>query len=144
MRHVAAGHPTARHLRTIPGVGSSLSLALAEEMGDVERFPSITHLRGCSIVAPAVYQSGDKDVRGRLTKTGNTWLRHAAVPAAQRIGQMRRPDPRPKRMSLSVAFRRGRNPPRIGAGVRLPALANQRALWGRGMWMRLGRRADCS
>jgi transposase len=116
---VAAAHPAAERLRTIPGIGPFLSLALAVEIGDVNRFPSSTHLRGYSGLTPAVYQSGDTDARGPLTKTGNRWLRYAAVLAAQRIGQMREPDPRLKRLFLSVAFRHGRNPGKIAVARRL-------------------------
>jgi transposase len=112
-------HPIARRLRTIPGIGPFLSLALAVEIGDINRFPGPTQLRGYSGLVPAVYQSGDKDARGPLTKAGNKWLRYAAVLAAQRIGQMKEPDPRLKRIFLSVAFRHGRNPGKIAAARRL-------------------------
>jgi transposase len=112
-------HPVARRLRTIPGIGPFLSLALAVEIGDINRFPGPTQLRGYSGLVPAVYQSGDRDVRGPLTKAGNKWLRYAAVLAAQRIGQMREPDPRLKRIFLSVAFRHGRNPGKIAVARRL-------------------------
>jgi len=112
-------HPIARRLRTIPGIGPFLSLALAVEIGDINRFPGPTQLRGYSGLVPAVYQSGDKDARGPLTKAGNKWLRYAAVLAAQRIGQMKEPDPRLKRIFLSVAFRHGRNPGKIAVARRL-------------------------
>ena len=39
--------------------------------------------------------------------------------AAKRIGQMREPNPRLKRIFLSVAFRHGRNPGKIAAARRL-------------------------
>lgn len=45
--------------------------------------------------------------------------RYAAVLAAQRIGQMKEPDPRLKRLFLSVAFRHGRNPAKIAVARRL-------------------------
>jgi len=109
----------ARRLRTIPGIGPFLSLALALEIGDINRFPSATQLRGYSGLVPAVHQSGDKDARGPLTKTGNKWLRYAAVQGAQRMSQMRHPDPRMKRIFLSVSFRRGCNPGKIAAARRL-------------------------
>jgi len=112
-------HPVARRLRTIPGIGPYLGLALAVEIGDISRFPGPAQLRGYSGLVPAVYQSGDKDARGPLTKAGNRWLRYAAVLAAQRIGQMKEPDPRLKRVFLSVAFRHGRNPGKIAAARRL-------------------------
>jgi transposase len=112
-------HPTARRLRTIPGIGPFLSLALAVEIGDINRFPGPTQLRGYSGLVPAVYQSGDKDARGPLTKAGNKWLRYAAVLGAQRIGMMKEPDPRLKCIFLSVAFRHGRNPAKIAVARRL-------------------------
>jgi len=119
VEHAAARHPVAQRLRTIPGIGPYLSLALAVEIGDVGRFPSPAHLRGYSGLTPAVYQSGDKDARGPLTKRGNKWLRYAAVLAAQRMAQMRHPDPKLKRTFLSVSFRHGRNPGKIAAARRL-------------------------
>jgi transposase len=115
----SAKHPMAQRLRTIPGIGPFLSLALAVEIGDINRFPGPSQLRGYSGLVPAVYQSGDKDARGPLTKAGNKWLRYAAVLAAQRIGQMKEPDPRLKRIFLSVAFRHGRNPGKIAVARRL-------------------------
>jgi len=41
------------------------------------------------------------------------------VLAAQRIGQTREPDPRLKRIFLSVTFRHGRNPAKIAVARRL-------------------------
>jgi len=119
IEQVAASHPAAQRLRTIPGIGPFLSLSLAAEIGDIERFPSAAHLRGYSGLVPAVHQSGNKDARGPLTKTGNKWLRYAAVQAAQRTTQMRHPDPRLKRTFLSVAFRHGGNPAKIAVARRL-------------------------
>jgi transposase len=105
VEQASAKHPMARRLRTIPGIGPFLSLALAVEIGDINRFPGPVQLRGYSGLVPAVYQSGDKDARGPLTKTGNAWLRYAAVLAAQRIGQMREPDPRTKTLALIALAR---------------------------------------
>jgi len=67
-------HPVARRLRTIPGIGPYLALALAVEIGDISRFPGPAQQRGYSGLVPAVYQSGDKDARGPLTKAGNLGL----------------------------------------------------------------------
>ena len=41
------------------------------EIGGINRFPGPTQLRGYSGLVPPVYQSGDKDARGPLTKAGN-------------------------------------------------------------------------
>jgi transposase len=115
----AADFPTAQRLRTIPGIGPLLGLSLAVEIGDISRFPSPGHLRGYSGLTPAVFQSGEKEARGPITKRGNKWLRHTAVLAAQRMSQMHHPDPSIKRTFLSVAFRHGRNPGKVAAARRL-------------------------
>lgn len=119
MEAVAASVPAAQRLRTIPGIGPVLGLSLAVEIGDISRFSSPSHLRGYSGLTPAVFQSGEKDARGPITKRGNKWLRYAAVLAAQRMSQMHHPDPRIKRVFLSVAFRHGRNPAKVAAARRL-------------------------
>jgi transposase len=119
VEQVSSAHPAAQRLRTIPGIGPFLSLVLAAEIGDINRFPAPSQLRGYSGLVPAVHQSGGKEARGPLTKTGNAWLRCAAVLATQRMAQMRHPDPRLKRIFLSVAFRHGRNPGKIAAARRL-------------------------
>jgi len=111
----AADCPAAQRLRTIPGIGPVLGLSLAVEIGDISRFPSPGHLRGYSGLAPAVFQSGEKEARGPITKRGNKRLRRTAVLAAQRMSQMHHPDPSIKRTFLSVAFRHGRNPGKVAA-----------------------------
>lgn len=111
--------PAAQRLRTIPGIGPVLGLSLAVEIGDISRFSSPSHLRGYSGLTPAVFQSGEKDARGPITKRGNKWLRYAAVLAAQRMSQMHQADPRIRKVFLSVAFRHGRNPAKVAAARRL-------------------------
>ena len=106
-------HAGAQRLRTIPGIGPFLSLALAVEIDDPHRFPSARKLRGYSGLDPRVNQSGGRDSRGPLTKRGNRWLRYAAVLATQRLVTLRAADPRLKRTYLNVAFRRGRNPAKV-------------------------------
>lgn len=120
---VSEDFPLAQRLRTIPGIGPVLGLSLAVEIGDISRFPSPSHLRGYSGLTPAVFQSGEKDARGPITKRGNKWLRYAAVLAAQRMSQMRQADPRIKKVFLSVAFRHGRNPAKVAAARRLLELS---------------------
>lgn len=115
----ATDFPAAQRLRTIPGIGPVLGLSLAVEIGDIHRFPSPGHLRGYSGLTPAVFQSGEKEARGPITKRGNKWLRHTAVLAAQRMSQMHQADPGIKRTFLSVAFRHGRNPGKVAAARRL-------------------------
>src|ERR671923_92577 len=52
------------------------------EIGDVGRFASPRKLAGYSGLCPRVYQSGERDLRGPLSKQGPRYLRWALVEAA--------------------------------------------------------------
>src|SRR4051795_9423938 len=75
--------PRVRLLVTIPGVGDLLGLTIASEIGDISRFASARKLVGYSGLTPRVYQSGQKARTGKLSKSGSTILRWAAIEAAQ-------------------------------------------------------------
>jgi transposase len=55
---------------------------IAAELGDINRFPSPRKLAGYSGLCPRVYQSGERDLRGPLSKQGPRYLRWALVEAA--------------------------------------------------------------
>ena len=52
------------------GVGERARNRLAAEIGDVGRFPTPRKLAGYSGLCPRVYQSGERDLRGPLSKQG--------------------------------------------------------------------------
>ncbi len=83
LRPLARSDPRVELLVTIPGIGDLLGLAIASEIGDVSRFASARKLVGYSGLTPRVYQSGQKSRTGKLSKTGSTMLRWAAIEAAQ-------------------------------------------------------------
>ena len=55
-------------LLTVPGVGWVLAYTIAAELGDINRFPTPRKLAGYSGLCPRVYQSGERDPRGPLSK----------------------------------------------------------------------------
>jgi transposase len=60
-----------------------LAYTIAAEIGDISRFASPRKLAGYSgLLCPRVYQSGERDLRGPLAKTGPRYLRWALVEAA--------------------------------------------------------------
>jgi hypothetical protein len=59
-----------------------LGYTIAAEIGALERFASPAKLVGYSGLCPRVYQSGDSDRRGRLTKHGPRYLRWTLMEAA--------------------------------------------------------------
>ena len=83
LRPLARADERVRLLVTIPGVGDLLGLTIAAEIGDISRFASARKLVGYSGLTPRVYQSGQKSRTGKLSRTGSTMLRWAAIEAAQ-------------------------------------------------------------
>ena len=68
-------------LLTVPGIGWVLAFTIAAEIGDLTRFASPKKLCGYTGLCPRVYQSGDRDSRGPLTKQGPKYLRWAMLEA---------------------------------------------------------------
>ena len=64
------------------GCGTKLATIISEEAGDIKRFQSARQLVAYAGIDPKVIQSGNLDVRGRMTKRGNNNLRHALYLAA--------------------------------------------------------------
>src|SRR5262245_29540863 len=62
-------------LCTVPGISWVLVYTIAAELGDINRFPSPRKLAGYSGLCPRVYQSGERDLRGPLSKQGPRYLR---------------------------------------------------------------------
>ncbi len=68
-------------LTTIPGIAWVLAYTIAAEIGDISRFPSPVKLAGYTGLCPRVYQSGERDRRGPLSKNGPRYLRWALIEA---------------------------------------------------------------
>ncbi|MFL5851481.1 MAG: IS110 family transposase [Solirubrobacteraceae bacterium] len=82
LKALGAEHRYVRRLVTVPGIAWVLGYTIAAEIGDIERFRTPTKLIGYSGLCPRVYQSGDSDRRGALTKQGPKYLRWALMEAA--------------------------------------------------------------
>jgi transposase len=91
LRPLARADPRVQLLVTIPGVADLLGLTLASEIGDISRFASARKLIGYSGLTPRVYQSGQKARTGKLSKSGSTMLRWAAIEAAQQAWRPNNP-----------------------------------------------------
>jgi transposase len=82
LRRLGADHRYVPLLLTVPGISWVLAYTIAAELGDINRFPSPRKLAGYSGLCPRVYQSGERDLRGPLSKQGPRYLRWALVEAA--------------------------------------------------------------
>jgi transposase len=89
LRRIGAEHPYVSLMTTVPAVGWVLGYTIAAEIGEIERFASPTKLAGYTGLCPRVYQSGESDRRGALSKRGPRYLRWALIEAA--LGACRHP-----------------------------------------------------
>ncbi len=82
LRRIGADHRYVPLLCTVPGIRWVLAYTIAAELGDISRFASPRKLAGYTGLCPRVYQSGERDLRGPLSKQGPRYLRWALVEAA--------------------------------------------------------------
>ena len=78
----ARENETTKRLQTIPGVGPATAAAFVATIDDPTRFPDGEKVAAYLGLTPSVYQSGETEYRGRITKTGDKLLRWLLVEAA--------------------------------------------------------------
>jgi transposase len=82
LRRLGADHRYLPLLVTVPGIAWVLGYTIAAEIGDIDRFATPVKLAGYTGLCPRVYQSGEHDRRGPLSKRGPRYLRWALIEAA--------------------------------------------------------------
>ena len=107
LKALGADHRYVPLLVTVPGVSWVLAYTIAAEIADIERFASPTKLCGYSGLCPRVYQSGDSDRRGRLSKQGPKYLRWALILAATNAAKHPRYRPRYEQTKARLGRQRG-------------------------------------
>jgi len=83
VKELARGDKWVKLLRSIPGLGPFFSVLVAKEIDDISRFRDDKKLCAYAGLVPSTYASGGKVFHGRITKTGNKWLRWAFIEAVQ-------------------------------------------------------------
>jgi len=81
VKELARGDKRVKLLRSIPGLGPFFSVLVAKEIDDISRFRDEKKLCAYAGLVPSTYASGGKVFHGRITKTGNKWLRWAFIEA---------------------------------------------------------------
>lgn len=69
-------------LTTIQGIGFFSALLIYAEIGDINRFPNSKKLCSYAGLVPSIRQSGNRTIKGRITKEGNKLLRWVLVQCA--------------------------------------------------------------
>jgi transposase len=83
VKELAKSDRRVKLLRSIPGLGPFFSVLIAKEIDDISRFRDEKKLCAYAGLVPSTYASGGKVFHGRITKTGNKWLRWAFIEAVQ-------------------------------------------------------------
>src|SRR5919198_935690 len=81
IRTVSRPSPDVARLMTLPGVGFTLAVVIALEIGDVARFPTGEELAAYSGTTPRVHSSGGKTRYGPLRPDVNRYLKWAFIEA---------------------------------------------------------------
>ena len=108
-----------QRLMTLPGVGLTLAVVIALEIGDVTRFPTAEKLASYAGCTCRVHATGGKLRYGRLRPDVNRYLKWAFIEAANAICLMRRRHPHRhvSRLYERIARRKG-HPKAVGAVAR--------------------------
>ena len=87
-QRVGQAATTGRHapliaaLQSLRGVGVITAVTLVAELGDLGRFATPRPLMAYVGLVPSEHSSGESQRRGRITKAGNSHIRHVLVQAA--------------------------------------------------------------
>jgi len=108
--------PRAKLLRSIPGIGPFFSVLILYEIDDISRFRDDKKLCAYAGLVPSTYASGGKVFHGRITKTGNKWLRWAATEAVQKAVRW---DPDLRNYYQRIKVKKGTNAAKVATARRL-------------------------
>jgi transposase len=106
---LARSDPIVPRLRTIPGVGPVTAVAFVAALDEVTRFKSAHQVQAYLGLVPSEYSSGERQLRGRITKRGNSRVRWLLVEAGWRVLRSSDPAAAPLRAwAERIALRRGK------------------------------------
>ncbi|MGH9888833.1 MAG: IS110 family transposase, partial [bacterium] len=96
-------------LCTMPSIGPITALAFVAALDDVARFQSASQVEAYLGLVPSEYSSGDRRIRGRITKRGDVRTRWLLVEAGWRLLRSSDPDvAHLKTWAEQIARRRGK------------------------------------
>ena len=106
MVRCTAGNRDVNLLITIPGIGVYSVTSIVAEIGDIKRFEKKEKLAPYAGLTPRQNQSGNRDIKGHITKHGPSMLRFILVTAAHSLIKYSR---KMKMKYLSIVRRLGKN-----------------------------------
>jgi transposase len=85
LERLARDLPIVAQLRSIPGIGLLTATALIAFVGDVRRFKNARRFASYLGLTPKEFSTGKKRRLGRISKQGNTYLRHLLIHGARSL-----------------------------------------------------------
>ncbi len=104
------GDPAVALLRTAPRIGPVTAAAFRAVVDDVERFRGPHQLEAYLGLVPRELSSGEKQHRGRITRSGDSRTRYLLVQAVQRIRYSKVPETLRLRLWARYGAARKRRP----------------------------------
>jgi transposase len=104
---IAEADPVMKRLQTMDGVGPIVSASYVYAIRDPKRFRSNRQVGAYLGLVPSLYQSGETNRKGRITKQGSRQARYALTMAAHALMRTKRSSAL-KAWALQIAERHGR------------------------------------
>jgi transposase len=123
----AAADPVAARLMSVPGVGPITALTYLSSIEDPGRFARARDAGAYAGLAPRRFQSGERDIKGRISKAGDPMLRSALYEAANNLlARVKRPSPL-QTWGKALAATKGAKRARVAVARKLAILLHK--LW---------------
>ncbi len=112
-------------LMTIPGVGPITSLAFRATVDEPDRFTSSKVVGSYFGITPRVYQSGEMDRSGHISKQGDGMIRHLLYEAASALMTRCRQPSKLRAWGIAIARRRGAKRARVAVARKLAVIMHR-------------------
>ena len=122
VRRIVRADDVCRRLMGVPGVGPLTALCLRATVDDPHRFAKARHVPAAFGLVPRLYQSGEADRYGAISKQGDRLMRCLLFEAANALLTRTRRPSALKRWGLRLAKRRGMNRARVAVARRLAVI----------------------
>lgn len=127
-------------LMTVPGVGPITAIAFKATVDDPKRFPSSKTVGAHLGLTPRIYQSGEFDHAGHITKCGDRMMRYYLYEAATTMMARSRHWSSLRAWGLRVAKRQGFKRARVAVARKLAIVLHR--IWLTGETFRFGKAAE--
>ena len=116
-----------KRLLTVPGIGPATAAAFVATIDNPKRFPSGEQVASYLGLVPSVYQSGEVEIKGHITKHGDALLRWLLVEASTTLLTRSKKDCALKTWGLKLREAKGFGKAKIAVARKLACLLHH--LW---------------